>query len=155
MFMLTCIYTTVVSACNKTLLLWGWFNNLYGTIQWSAFIFNRTIAFIYIRIIEHTWCSFKIEHPLNFLNNYFTWMLIKLFWSKIICIILKTNKNLLKFFRKIWNWIFWSSIHSLAKLLTACSLNLVLCLNPYPVKYQTCAPRIMIVRNQQTLSWAW
>ena len=28
-------------------MLWGWFNNLYETIQWSAFIFNGTIAYIH------------------------------------------------------------------------------------------------------------
>ena len=35
----------MISPC-LTLLLWGWFNNLYGTIQWNAFIFNGTIACI-------------------------------------------------------------------------------------------------------------
>ena len=39
--------------------LWGWFNNLCGTIQWNTFIFNGTIAFI---------------HSL-FYYKYFTWLL--------------------------------------------------------------------------------
>ena len=30
----------------KPLVLWGWFNNLCGTIQWNAFIFNGTIAYM-------------------------------------------------------------------------------------------------------------
>ena len=33
----------MISQC-LTLVLWGWFNNLCGTIQWDAFIFNGTIA---------------------------------------------------------------------------------------------------------------
>ena len=46
-----------------TLLLWGWFNNLYGTIQWSAFIFNGTIAYIFIQspLIQHA-SSISVLH---------------------------------------------------------------------------------------------
>ena len=41
LIILTCIYATVLRFC-----FWGWFNNLCGRIQWNAFIFNGTIAFI-------------------------------------------------------------------------------------------------------------
>ena len=42
--------------------------------------------------------------------------------------------------------------YPLVDLLTACSQSPVLCLNPYPVKYQPYALQTMIAQNQQTLS---
>ena len=52
----------MISQC-LTFLLWGWFNNLYGTIQWSAFTFNGTIA--YMQLVTTCWfanVSEKIQH---------------------------------------------------------------------------------------------
>ena len=48
-----------------------------------------------------------------------------------------------------WEWVALKTIffHSLADMLTACSLSLGLCINPYPVEYQICALRTMIAHN--------
>ena len=58
-----------------TLLLWGWFNNLYGTIQWSAFIFNGTIAYMHQKLCNEKYLLVGVGILCH----------VKIMWLLLIC----------------------------------------------------------------------